>query len=184
MSNSILQQKIDEGLADRPSWIGRHTTINHLRPAIVKTVVAHPELSPALIALKEDAVSHIDDLLPKAIEAMKQNGFQVYMAEDAKQACDYIANIVENHLVVKSKTNTGKEIGITKRLLEQGATVYETDLGDRLAQLEGKGKAAHTLAPACHLTRVECAELLSKDLGENLPADPEILVGEIGRAHV
>ena len=121
MSNSILQQKIDEGLADRPSWIGRHTTINHLRPAIVKTVAAHPELSPALIELKEDAVSHIDDLLPKAIEAMKQNGFQVYMAEDAKQACDYIANIVENHLVVKSKTNTGKEIGITKRLLEQGA---------------------------------------------------------------
>ena len=182
MSNTILQKKIDEGLADQPSWIGRKTTINHLRPAIVKAVEAHPELSPALVALKEDAVSHMDELLHKTIEAMKQNGFQVYMAEDAKQACDYIANIVGDHLVVKSKTNTGKEIGITNRILEQGATVYETDLGDRLAQLEGKGKAAHTLAPACHLTRVECAELLSKDLGENLPADPEILVGAARRS--
>lgn len=182
MSNSILQKKINEGLADHPSWIGRKTTINHLRPAIVRAVNAHPELSPALVALKEDAVSHMDDLIPQAIEAMKQNGFQVYMAEDAKQACDYIADIVGNHLVVKSKTNTGKEIGVTKRLLEQGATVYETDLGDRLAQLEGKGKAAHTLAPACHLTRVECAELLSKDLGETLPADPEILVGAARRS--
>ncbi|MBQ3509894.1 MAG: LUD domain-containing protein [Peptococcaceae bacterium] len=182
MSNTTLQKKIDEGLSDHPSWIGRHTTINHLRPAIIKTVAAHPELSPALVKLKDDAVGHLEELLPQTIEAMKQNGFQVYMAEDAKQACDYIADIVENHLVVKSKTNTGKEIGITKRLLEQGATVYETDLGDRLAQLEGKGKAAHTLAPACHLTRVECAELLSKDLGENLPADPEILVGAARRS--
>lgn len=182
MSNTTLQKKIDEGLADRPSWIGRHTTINHLRPAIIKAVEAHPELSPALVAAKDDAVSNLEELLPQTVEAMKQNGFQVYMAEDAKQACDYIAEIVGSHLVVKSKTNTGKEIGITKRLQEQGATVYETDLGDRLAQLEGKGKAAHTLAPACHLTRVECAELLSKDLGENLPADPEILVGAARRS--
>ncbi|MBR4944630.1 MAG: LUD domain-containing protein [Peptococcaceae bacterium] len=182
MSNPTLQKKIEEGLADRPSWVGRHTTINHLRPAIVKTVAAHPELSPALLKVKDDAVSNLDELLPQTIHVMKQNGFKVYMAEDAKQACDYIADIVGSHLVVKSKTNTGKEIGITNRLLDQGATVYETDLGDRLAQLEGKGKAAHTLAPACHLTRVECSELLSKDLGENLPTDPEILVGAARRS--
>ena len=182
MSNQTLQQKIDAGLADQPSWVGRRTTINHLRPAILKTVAAHPELSPALIQAKEDAVDHLDELLPQTIAAMKQNGFQVYLAETSQQAADYIANIVGDHLVVKSKSNTGKEIGITHRLQEQGATVYETDLGDRLAQLEGKGKSAHTLAPACHLTRVECSQLLSKDLGEELPTDPEILVGAARRA--
>ncbi|MBR5319929.1 MAG: LUD domain-containing protein [Peptococcaceae bacterium] len=182
MSNQTLQQKIDAGLEDRPSWVGRHTTINHLRPAIVKTVAAHPELSPALRAVKDDAIDNLGTLLPQTIAAMQKNGFHVYMAETAQQAADYIANIVSDHLVVKSKTNTGKEIGITKRLQQQGATVYETDLGDRLAQLEGKGKAAHTLAPACHLTRVECAALLSKDLGEDLPTDPEILVGAARRS--
>ena len=182
MSNQTLQQKIDAGLEDHPSWVGRHTTINHLRPAIVKTVAAHPELSPALRAVKDDAIDNLGTLLPQTIAAMQKNGFHVYLAETAQQAADYIANIVGDHLVVKSKTNTGKEIGITSRLQQQGATVYETDLGDRLAQLEGKGKAAHTLAPACHLTRVECAALLSKDLGEDLPTDPEILVGAARRS--
>lgn len=182
MSNQALQTKIDAGLQDHASWVGRRTTINHLRPGIVKTVEANPDLSPALIQAKEDAVNHLGTLLPQTIAAMQQNGFHVYMAGTAKQAADYIANIVGDHLVVKSKSNTGKEIGITSRLQSQGATVYETDLGDRLAQLEGKGKSAHTLAPACHLTRVECAELLSKDLGEELPTDPEILVGAARRA--
>ncbi len=182
MSNQALQKKIDEGLEDHPSWVGRHTTIDHLRPMIAKTVAVHPELAPALRALKKDALDHLDTLLPQTIAAMEQNGFHVYVAEESSQAADYIANIVGDHLVVKSKTNTGKEIGLTHRLQEQGATVYETDLGDRLAQLEGKGKASHTLAPASHLTRVECSQLLSKDLGEDLPTDPELLVGAARRS--
>lgn len=182
MSNQTLQQKIDDGLQDHPSWIGRHTTIDHLRPNILKTIAAHPELSPALLQIKETALQQLDTLLPQTISVMEDNGFQVYVAEDAQSAADYIAQIVGEHLVVKSKTNTGKEIDITHRLQEQGATVYETDLGDRLAQLEGKGKSAHTLAPACHLTRVECARLLSQDLGEPLPDDPELLVGAARRA--
>lgn len=182
MSNQALQKKIDEGLEDHPSWVGRHTTIDHLRPMIAKTVAVHPELAPALRALKKDALDNLDTLLPQTIAAMEQNGFHVYVAEESNQAADYIANIVGDHLVVKSKTNTGKEIGLTHRLQEQGAAVYETDLGDRLAQLEGKGKASHTLAPASHLTRVECSQLLSKDLGEDLPTDPELLVGAARRS--
>ena len=52
MSNQALQKKIDEGLEDHPSWVGRHTTIDHLRPMIAKTVAVHPELAPALRAKK------------------------------------------------------------------------------------------------------------------------------------
>ena len=182
MSNGILQQKINAGLQDHPAWIGRHTTIEHLRPGIVRTVQAHPELSPVLQQMKETAIANLDQLLPQAIAAMEQRGFQVYLAENNQAAADYIANLVGEGLVVKSKTNTGKEIAVTSRLQQQGATVYETDLGDRLAQLEGKGKSAHTLAPACHLTRVECAQLLARDLQETLSDDPELLVGAARRA--
>ena len=142
MSNQKLQQKIDAGLEDHPSWVGRHTTIDHLRPGIAKVSAQHPELAPALRKIKEDAINHLDTLLPQAIAAMERNGFHIYVAENTQQAADYIADITGAHLVVKSKTNTGKEIGITHRLQEQGAIVYETDLGDRLAQLEGKGKSA------------------------------------------
>jgi len=182
MSNDSLQKKIDEGLQDHPSWIGRHTTIDHLRPGIQKTTAAHPELAPALLQLKKDAIAQLDTLLPQTIAAMERNGFHVFVAETAQQAADYITNLVGQRLVVKSKSNTGKEINLTHSLQEHGATVYETDLGDRLAQLEGKNKSAHTLAPAAHLTRVECSQLLSKDLGETLPTDPELLVGAARRS--
>lgn len=166
---------IPPGLADIQA-------IDHLRPGIVRTVQAHPELSPVLQQMKETAIANLDQLLPQAIAAMEQRGFQVYLAENNQAAADYIANLVGEGLVVKSKTNTGKEIAVTSRLQQQGATVYETDLGDRLAQLEGKGKSAHTLAPACHLTRVECAQLLARDLQETLSDDPELLVGAARRA--
>lgn len=177
MSNQALQKKIDDGLQDHPSWVGRHTTINHLLPGIHSTVAAHPELAPRLVEIKEEAIDHLDALLEQTVASMERNGFHVYIADTATDAVEYIANLVGDRLVVKSKSNTGKEIGVTKRLQQGGATVYETDLGDRLAQLEGKGKSAHPLAPACHLTRVECAQLLSKDAGEELPTDPELLVG-------
>ena len=80
MSNGILQQKINAGLQDHPAWIGRHTTIDHLRPGIVRTVQAHPELSPVLQQMKETAIANLDQLLPQAIAAMEQRGFQVYLA--------------------------------------------------------------------------------------------------------
>ena len=88
------RKKIDEGLEDHPSWVGRHTTIDHLRPMITKTVAVHPELAPALRALKKDALDNLDTLLPQTIAAMEQNGFHVYVAEESSQAADYIANIV------------------------------------------------------------------------------------------
>ena len=89
MPNGILQQKINAGLQDHPAWIGRHTTIDHLRPGIVRTVQAHPELSPVLQQIKETAIANLDQLLPQAIAAMEQRGFQVYLAEDNQEAADY-----------------------------------------------------------------------------------------------
>lgn len=177
MSKDVLEQKITEGLKDLSSWEGRQITIGHLRPGIVKTVAAHPELREQLRKIKQESIGRLEQLLPQAVCAMEKNGFHVYLANSNEAAAAHIAALVNGaNKVVKSKTNTGKEIDITKRLQQQGAEVYETDLGDRLAQLEGKGKSAHTLAPAAHLTKEDCAALLSRDIGEALPAEAVALV--------
>ena len=136
----------------------------------------YPELTKALRRTKEYAINHLDVLLPQAIQALEAKGCKVFVSQSEQGARDYIAGIVKQQLVVKSKTNAGKEIGITNYLQEKGAQVVETDLGDRLTQLEGKGKSTHTLAPAIHLPMEECAKLLSKDVGEELPADEKLLV--------
>lgn len=182
MSKKVLEKKIADGLHDKSSWIGRHVTIGHLRPGIVKATAANPTLRDRFKSIKKYSIEHLDELLNQTVEQMKKNGFHVYVAETSEEAVEYIAALVKSKKVVKAKTNTGKEIGLTHRLQAQGAEVYETDLGDRLAQLDGKGKSAHSLAPAAYLTAKEDAELLSKDLGENLPADATVLVGAARRS--
>ncbi len=182
MSKKVLQQKIADGLQDKSSWIGRHVTIGHLRPMIVKVAESNVALRDRFKTIKKYSIAHLDELLVQTVENMKKNRFHVYVAETGEEAAKYIAELVGSQKVVKAKTNTGKEIGITQRLQAQGAEVYETDLGDRLAQLDGKGKSAHSLAPAAYLTAKEDAELLSRDLGENLPADATILVDAARRS--
>ena len=54
--------------------------------------------------------------------------------------------------------------------------MIETDLGDRLVQLEGKDKSTHTLAPAIHIPIEDVTTLLSNNVGRELECDLEALV--------
>lgn len=176
MSEIDLQQKIQEGLDDQKAWAGRQRAFGFIKPGMLKTTARYPELTHTLRAIKEDAINHLDELLPKAIKSLEQKGCHVFVSKSEQGAREYIGNIVKEQLVVKSKTNAGKEIDISNFLRGGGATVIETDLGDRLVQLEGKDKSTHTLAPAIHISMAECAELLSKDVGKELACDEKMLV--------
>ena len=86
--------------------------------------------------------------IAKAKSALEHKGCKVYIAESPEEAQKYIASLIPNEgLVVKSKTNAGKEINISHYLEDHGVTVIETDLGDRINQL-AKSEASHSLAPA------------------------------------
>ena len=176
MSETDLLQNIEQGLNDQQSWLGRQRAFGFIRPNMLKVTARYPELTVALRQMKEYAINHLDTLLPQAIQSLEAKGCKVFVSKSEQGARDYIAGIVQEQLVVKSKTNAGKEIGITQYLQSKGAKVIETDLGDRLTQLEGKGKSTHTLAPAIHLSMEACAKLLSKDVGRPLPNDETLLV--------
>ena len=113
------------------------------------------------------------DLLKEAISRLEKNQFKVIQAKDSKEACEIILReIGEERLVVKSKSNISKEIGLTPFLIQQGIEVIETDIGDRITQLAGH-RASHATAPAVHLSRYEIAEILSKHLKREVPPVPE-----------
>jgi L-lactate dehydrogenase complex protein LldG len=112
-------------------------------------------------------------LLKEAISRLEKNQFKVIQARDSKEACEIIfREIGEERLVVKSKSNISKEIGLTPFLIQQGIEVIETDIGDRITQLAGH-RASHATAPAVHLSRYEIAEILSKHLNREVPPVPE-----------
>ena len=176
MAHIDLSGKIQEGLNDQEAWKGRHRAFGIIRPGMQRMVQKHPDLTKQLRELKEYSIAHMDELLEEAIASMKAKGVQVYVADTEEQAKQYIADIVGQKLVVKSKTNAGKEIGIAKYLQEQGAKVIETDLGDRLVQLEGKDKSTHTMVPAIHIPIEDVTTLLSDNVGRELECDLKTLV--------
>lgn len=176
MAGVDLTKKIEDGLNDGEAWKGRQRAFGFIRPGMQKMVKRYPELTDQLRAVKEYSIEHMDGLLEQATKALESKGVHVYISKSEADAKDYIANIVGQHLVVKSKTNAGKEIGIAKHLTNQGAKVVETDLGDRLVQLEGKDKSTHTLAPAIHIPIEDVTTLLSDNVGRDLDCDLNTLV--------
>ncbi len=112
-------------------------------------------------------------LLQEAIKRLEMNQFKVFQAKDSKEALDiFLKEIGEEKLVVKSKSNISKEIGLTEFLNLHGIEVVETDIGDRINQLSG-GRSSHYTGPIVHLTRYEVAEILSKHLKKEIPPLPE-----------
>jgi L-lactate utilization protein LutB len=114
-------------------------------------------------------------LLDKAVARLEKNQFRVIQAKDAAEAREvFLREIGDERIVVKSKSNLTKEIGLTHFLIDRGIDVVETDIGDRITQISGH-RAAHYTGPACHLSRYDIAGILSKHLGREIPATPETL---------
>ncbi|MEW5759265.1 MAG: LUD domain-containing protein [Candidatus Thermoplasmatota archaeon] len=115
-------------------------------------------------------------LIERAKEKMKENGFNVYFAKDSKEALKIIlSEIGKERLIVKSKSNITKEIELAEALAERGIEVIETDLGDRIVQI-GNEKSVHPTGPAAHLSKEFIAKLLSMKFKKNVEANAEKII--------
>ncbi len=116
-----------------------------------------------------------DRLLSMAIERLRTNKVRVlgpFSKREAQEAV--LAEIGEERLVVKSKSNVTKEIELVKFLERRGVQAIETDAGDRIIQIGGL-KQAHPTGPAADLTRYDVARILSRYLGREVDHDPDSL---------
>ncbi|MCZ7405446.1 MAG: LUD domain-containing protein [Candidatus Methanoperedens sp.] len=135
-----------------------------------------------LISTRKTCVGN-NELLLAAIERLKKNGFKVHLVKEKQEAIDIIlGELGSEKLVVKSKSNVTKEIGLTKALEEKGLTVVETDIGDRILQVLD-AKPSHPTGPVTHLSAKEIAKGLSKYYNIPIKDDPEEIV-KIVRADV
>ena len=117
-----------------------------------------------------------ESLLKQAVENLRHNGIKVYRADNRQEASSLVVKeIGNNRLVVKSKSNLTKEIGLTKAMEEAGIKVIETDIGDRIIQLCGD-VPSHPTGPASHLTKHDIAKILSAHLGRKVEPNAETLV--------
>ncbi len=175
-----LSQRIASGLADADADQARRRAFEEFRPRLAEARPRYPDIQGRIRAIKAEALAHLDELVALAADRLRQNGCTVVEARDADAARAYILDLVRDGLLVKSKSNASKEIGIIEALETNGIRVVETDLGDRLNQLN-HSYGGHIIAPAIQISRARVRELLSQLAGEMLPDDPEEMV-KIARA--
>jgi L-lactate dehydrogenase complex protein LldF len=128
-------------------------------------------------AIKAEAIHCLDELLAQLERRVTAWGGRVLWARDAGEARRLILEVARQHqvqAVVKSKSMTAEEIGLTPYLSAAGIRVTETDLGEFIVQLAGH-RPAHLTAPALHLDRHQIARLLADRLGFSCPPEPEAL---------
>ena len=180
MKLAPLRKRIATGLADTSADAVRRAVLEGLRPRLAGARRRYPDLQERVRAIKMDALAHLDELVDRATEQLRRNGCTVAVARTAAEARRYVLDVVGNGTVVKSKSNAAKEIGVVEALEGRRVPVVETDLGDRINQLNGT-YGGHIIAPAIQISKERVRELFSEVAGEVLPPDPEEIV-KVARA--
>ncbi|CAG0990923.1 Lactate utilization protein B [Methanosarcinales archaeon] len=133
------------------------------------------ERTKRLISSRELCVGN-EVLLEQAIANLKKNGIKVCLAREKQEALEIILNEVgKEKFIVKSKSNVTKELELTKFLEKNGATVVETDIGDRILQIL-HAKPSHPTGPVTHLSAKQIAKGISKYYDLQVTETPEDIV--------
>ncbi|MGC9516972.1 MAG: LUD domain-containing protein [Methanomicrobiales archaeon] len=128
--------------------------------------------------IRENSINNLSELIETAKIRFKENGIELKYAENDSDALNIIYKIIgDNEFISKSKSNTIAEIGLSDFLKSKGIELIETDLGDRIVQLNPDNhSSSHPIGPALHLNIEKIAEIVSKNLNVAVKPEPrEIL---------
>ena len=122
---------------------------------------------------KEVSIDGLTENLSIFTQKIDSLGGKIFRAQTGKEAVDYVVNLAKERgvkLIVKSKSLTSEEINLNEAIEEEGIQVAETDLGERIVQLNHE-RPSHLTAPAVHRTKEEVAQIFAKSIGKEVPAD-------------
>ncbi len=111
-------------------------------------------------AIRDYAVTHLDELLVQFEASVGARGGTVHWARDAGEARRVILSILQDvgaGTVTKGKSMVTEEIQLNPFLEANGIVPVETDLGEYIIQLRNE-PPSHIIAPAFHLSKEQVAE--------------------------
>jgi len=121
-------------------------------------------------AARAYAVEHMEELHAQLRAQFERRGIGYHRCATAEDAVAKVKELLgDARRVAKSKTMVGEEIGLTHALRAAGIDVLETDIGEYIVDIEGRGPS-HITAPALHLNRSRIREMLART-GADLPDD-------------
>jgi L-lactate dehydrogenase complex protein LldF len=161
----FVRQKRDRAAASVPDW---------------------EELRERASAIKEHALSHLDEYLVQFETNAVANGMRVHWARDAEEHNRIVHGILSDagaRRLVKSKSMLTEECGLNPYLESKGIEVVDTDLGERIVQLRGEAPS-HIVLPAIHLRKEEVGDTFHEHLGTPAGLSDPIALASAAREHL
>jgi L-lactate dehydrogenase complex protein LldF len=125
------------------------------------------ELRRLASAIKEHTLSHLDTYLEQFEAAATANGVHVHWAKDAAEHNEIVIGLLRDHgakTLIKSKSMLTEECGMRHALADAGIEMTETDLGERIQQLDDEAPS-HIVMPAVHKLRRDISDVFARTLG-------------------
>jgi L-lactate dehydrogenase complex protein LldF len=136
-------------------------------------------------AIKEHTLSHLADYLEQFARSAERNGAHVHWARDAAEHNQIVFDILRARgarTLVKSKSMLTDECEMAPFLAQRGIEIVETDLGERIQQLDGE-PPSHIVVPAVHKLRGDVARVFARTIGTD-PANSDVAyLAESQRRH-
>jgi L-lactate dehydrogenase complex protein LldF len=128
--------------------------------------------------IRSHTLENLDYYLDQLAENVTKRGGNVFFAQTAEEANEYITNIIkekDGKKVVKSKSMVSEEISLNDALEKAGCEVVETDLGEWILQVDDHDPPSHIVTPALHKNKEQIRDVFHKKLGYSKSEKPEEL---------
>ncbi|PLZ04357.1 4Fe-4S ferredoxin [Burkholderia sp. WAC0059] len=126
-------------------------------------------------AIKAHTLSRLADYLEQFANAAEANGVRVHWADTGEEHNEIVYRLLSERgmtSLVKSKSMLTDECAMREYLEPRGIEVMETDLGERIQQLDNEAPS-HFVVPAVHKLRDDVANVFGRTIGTD-PANSDI----------
>ncbi len=156
------------------------------RDVASKEVPEWEELRQLASDIKDNVLSHLGEYLLEFEKNAANNGINVHWAIDGKEHNEIVHSIIKRSgykNIVKSKSILTEECGLNGFLKHKGYEVVDTDLGERIIQLDNQ-PPSHIVMPAIHLRKKEIGDIFHKHLGTEKGIEDAQFLTEVARQHL
>jgi L-lactate dehydrogenase complex protein LldF len=179
-SSKFIEAKDHADFHDMRLW-----DLRKKRDAEATDIPEWEELRTLASAIKEHTLTHLADYLEQFERNATANGMVVHWARDAAEHNQIVFDILESHgatTLVKSKSMLTDECEMRPFLANRDIEVVETDLGERIQQLDDE-PPSHIVVPAVHKLRADVAEVFADHIGTDRKNHDVPYLAESQRQH-
>jgi L-lactate dehydrogenase complex protein LldF len=177
---AFLEDETHEHAFDTLIW-----GLRERRDAAAREVPEWEQLRALASDIKEHTLSNLGHYLELFEARAARNGVHVHWARDAHEHNEIVCGILRSkgaERLVKSKSMLTEECDTRAFLAKRGVEVTETDLGERIQQLDDE-PPTHIVGPAFQKTPQDVADVFHRAYGSDRDRPDPVYLAQVMREH-